>query len=94
MIEEIRSGILAVEGVAEDVIDEEYGEEKTENEVSVHFVHCSENWTLWIAGFFLLTIWGFLSELEGRNIQILVFEEISVTIIFRCNRQVTIDNRI
>ena len=42
MIEEIRSGILAVEGVAEDVIDEEYGEEKTENEVSVHFVHCSE----------------------------------------------------
>lgn len=52
MIEEIRSGILAVEGVAEDVIDEEYGEEKTENEVSVHFVHCSENWTLWIAGFF------------------------------------------
>lgn len=36
MIEEIRSGILSVEGVAEDVIDEEYGEEKTENEV-----HCN-----------------------------------------------------
>lgn len=61
MIEEIRSGILAVEGVAEDVIDEEYGEEKTENEVSVHFVHCSENWTLWIAGFFLLSGFFFLN---------------------------------
>lgn len=35
MIEEIRSGILLVEGVVEDVIDEEYGEEKTENEVIV-----------------------------------------------------------
>lgn len=34
MIEEIRSGILSVEGVAEDVIDEEYGEEKSENEVN------------------------------------------------------------
>lgn len=79
MIEEIRSGILAVEGVAEDVIDEEYGEEKTENEVSVHFVHCSENQTLWIGVFF--TIWFFFSELEERNIQILVFKEFSVTFI-------------
>lgn len=34
MIEEIRSGILSVEGVAEDVIDEEYGEEKSENEAN------------------------------------------------------------
>lgn len=34
MIEEIRSGILSVEGVAEDVIDEEYGEEKSESEVN------------------------------------------------------------
>lgn len=39
MIEEIRSGILSVEGVAEDVIDEEYGEEKTENEVIISTVH-------------------------------------------------------
>lgn len=39
MIEEIRSGILSVEGVAEDVIDEEYGEEKTENEVIVYALY-------------------------------------------------------
>ena len=78
MIEEIRSGILAVEGVAEDVIDEEYGEEKTENEVSVYFVHCSENWTLWIAFSFYYLV--FFSELEERNIQILVFKEFSVTV--------------
>ncbi|KAK3094503.1 hypothetical protein FSP39_002606 [Pinctada imbricata] len=32
MIEEIRSGILAVEGVADDVIEEEYGEEKVEGD--------------------------------------------------------------
>ena len=64
MIEEIRSGILAVEGVAEDVIDEEYGEEKTENEVSVHFAHCSNNWTLWI-GFFFTICFFFLNWKEG-----------------------------
>lgn len=38
MIEEIRNGILSVEGVAEDVIDEEYGEEKTENEVRIIYL--------------------------------------------------------
>ena len=92
MIEEIRSGILAVEGVAEDVIDEEYGEEKTENEVSLYFVHCSENWT--IAGFFW-TIWFFFLNWKGGIYKYWFSNNFQgLSIIFRCNRQITIDNRI